>query len=67
MSHIAIYAGWYDGDVSGPFAAPKVEFMPGAFAYHLHSFSADTLRSTTQQLVRPAARQRRDLHDGLRV
>ena len=44
MSHIAIYAGWYTGDADGPFAAPKVEFMPGAFAYHLHSFSADTLR-----------------------
>ena len=47
MSQIAIYAGWYDGDVSGPFTLPKVEFMPGAFAYHLHSFSADTLRSET--------------------
>lgn len=46
MSQIAIYAGWYDGDVSGPFRLPKVEFMPGAFAYHLHSFSAETLRST---------------------
>jgi uncharacterized protein (TIGR03790 family) len=45
MSHIAIYAGWYDGDVSGPFKQPEVEFMPGAFAYHLHSFSAETIRS----------------------
>ena len=44
MSQIAIYAGWYDGNVSGPFALPKVEFMPGAFAYHLHSFSASTMR-----------------------
>jgi len=44
MSHIAVYAGWYDGNVSGPFTAPKVEFMPGAFAYHLYSFSANTLR-----------------------
>jgi uncharacterized protein (TIGR03790 family) len=46
MSQIALYAGWYDGTVSGPFARPRVEFMPGAFAYHLHSFSAHTLRST---------------------
>ena len=45
MSHIAIYAGWYDGHASGPFTLPQVEFMPGAFAYHLHSFSAETLRS----------------------
>jgi uncharacterized protein (TIGR03790 family) len=46
MSQIALYAGWYDGNVSGPFTRPQVEFMPGAFAYHLHSFSAHTLRST---------------------
>jgi len=53
MSQIAIYAGWYDGDVSGPFRLPKVEFMPGAFAYHLHSFSADTLRSTDSHWCGP--------------
>jgi uncharacterized protein (TIGR03790 family) len=53
MSQIAIYAGWYDSDVSGPFTLPKVEFMPGAFAYHLHSFSASTIRSTTQGWVGP--------------
>jgi tetratricopeptide (TPR) repeat protein len=45
LSQIAIYAGWYDGDVSGPFNRPNVEFMPGAFAYHLHSFSAESLRT----------------------
>jgi uncharacterized protein (TIGR03790 family) len=48
MSQIAIYCGWYDENVSGPFTLPKVEFMPGAFAYHLQSFSAATLRSTNQ-------------------
>ena len=53
MSHIAIYAGWYANDANGPFALPKVEFMPGAFAYHLHSFSADTLRSTTRNWCGP--------------
>ena len=53
MSQIAIYIGWYDGGVSGPFTQPTVEFMPGAFAYHLHSFSAATLRSTTQNWVGP--------------
>jgi uncharacterized protein (TIGR03790 family) len=53
MSQIAIYCGWYDGNVSGPFALPEVEFMPGAFAYHLHSFSAETLRSTTQNWCGP--------------
>jgi len=53
MSHIAIYIGWYDANASGPFAQPTVEFMPGAFAYHLHSYSAATLRSTTQNWVGP--------------
>lgn len=53
MSHIGFYAGWYDENVSGPFARPSVEFMPGAFAYHLHSFSAASLRSTNRNWVGP--------------
>ena len=53
MSQIAIYAGWYDGEVSGPFKSPKVEFMPGAFAYHLHSFSAEKLRTATEHWCGP--------------
>ena len=53
MSQIALYAGWYANNADGPFALPRVEFMPGAFAYHLHSFSAATLRSTTQNWCGP--------------
>lgn len=53
MSQIAIYMGWYREHASGPFALPKVEFMPGAFAYHLHSFSAASLRTTNAQWVGP--------------
>jgi len=53
MSQIALYAGWYDENVSGPFTRPKVEFMPGAVAYHLHSFSASTIRSATRHWVGP--------------
>jgi uncharacterized protein (TIGR03790 family) len=53
MSQIAIYIGWYSEHACGPFALPTVEFMPGAFAYHLHSFSAATLRSATQHWVGP--------------
>lgn len=53
MSQIAIYIGWYSADACGPFALPTVEFMPGAFAYHLHSTSASTLRSTTRGWVGP--------------
>jgi uncharacterized protein (TIGR03790 family) len=45
MSQIAIYIGWYTENVNGPFVRTNVEFMPGAFAYHLHSFSAANLRS----------------------
>jgi uncharacterized protein (TIGR03790 family) len=53
LSQIALYAGWYTGDADGPFTLPKVEFMPGAFAYHLHSFSAATLRSASAQWCGP--------------
>jgi len=53
MSQIALYAGWYSGNACGPFALNKVEFMPGAFAYHLHSSSAGTLRSAHQNWVGP--------------
>jgi uncharacterized protein (TIGR03790 family) len=53
MSQIALYAGWYDPEVSGPFKQPNVEFMPGAFAYHLHSFSAQRVRSATNNWVGP--------------
>ena len=51
MSQIALYLGWYDQQVSGPFTRPTVEFMPGAFAYHLYSFSAQTLRTPHQGWV----------------
>lgn len=53
MSQIAIYLGWYREHVSGPFTFPKVEFMPGAFAYHLHSYSAASLRTTNAHWAGP--------------
>jgi uncharacterized protein (TIGR03790 family) len=53
LSQIAFYAGWYSQDVCGPFTRPHVEFMPGAFAYHLHSFSACVVRSTDRFWVGP--------------
>jgi len=53
LSQIGLYAGWYDGNVSGPFAREKVEFLPGAVAYHLHSFSAHTLRSPDKNWCGP--------------
>ena len=53
LSDVAIYAGWYAGEPCGPFALPTVEFRPGAIAYHLHSFSAATVRSTGSRWVGP--------------
>ena len=53
LSQVGLYAGWYDGNASGPFARDTVEFLPGAVAYHLHSFSARTLRSTDQHWCGP--------------
>lgn len=53
MSDVAMYAGWYDTHVSGPFRLPKVDFMPGAIAYHIHSFSAKTVRSGKYHWVGP--------------
>jgi uncharacterized protein (TIGR03790 family) len=51
LSHVALYAGWYDTEVSGPFTRSQVEFMPGAFAYHLYSYSAKTIRSSSNSWV----------------
>ena len=48
-----LYFGWYSGDINGPFALPRFRFPPGAIAYHLHSFSATTLRSATQGWAGP--------------
>ena len=53
MSHVAIYIGWYEFNVAGALAQPKIEFMPGAFAYHLHSFSAQTIRDPNQRWAGP--------------
>lgn len=53
LSQIAYYAGWYTENVAGAMAAPTLEFMPGAFAYHLHSFSAASLRNTNHNWVAP--------------
>jgi uncharacterized protein (TIGR03790 family) len=53
LSQVAIYAGWWIDQVNGPFAQPKVEFMPGAIAYHLHSYGGAAIRSTNLNWVGP--------------
>ena len=50
---IAFYAGWYTGDFQGPFELPTTRFRRGAIAYHIHSFSAETVRSETKNWVGP--------------
>lgn len=42
-----LYFGWYASNLNGPFALPGFRFPPGAIAFHIHSDSAGTLRSTT--------------------
>jgi uncharacterized protein (TIGR03790 family) len=41
----ALYFGWHQPRISGPFVLPGFRFPPGAIALHIHSYSADTLRS----------------------
>jgi uncharacterized protein (TIGR03790 family) len=42
-----LYFGWHAADLDGPMALPGFRFPPGAIALHIHSFSAQTLRSAT--------------------
>ena len=53
ITDAAIYFGWYAGDVNGPFARQDFRFKSGAVAVHLHSYSANTLRSTTTNWCGP--------------
>jgi uncharacterized protein (TIGR03790 family) len=43
LTDVALYHGWYDTHVSGPFLGPRFEFRKGAVAMHLHSFSGSQL------------------------
>ena len=43
MREAALYYGWYDWNVSGPFLNQRFKFRKGAVAMHLHSFSAEQL------------------------
>lgn len=53
MDAPVLYFGWYAGAANGPFLRDGFEFPAGAVALHIHSFSADTLRSTTRGWVGP--------------
>ncbi len=49
----ALYFGWYEWNMNGPFLRPEFHFRPGAIAYHIHSFSAETLRSKEKNWAGP--------------
>lgn len=44
----ALYFGWYAGAANGPFVVPGFRFPTGAVAVHIHSYSAQSLRSDRQ-------------------
>jgi uncharacterized protein (TIGR03790 family) len=53
MPDPALYAGWYAPNCTGSFTRADFQFRPGAVAYHLHSWSAGTLRSRSEAWVGP--------------
>ncbi|MFP4261041.1 MAG: TIGR03790 family protein [Opitutales bacterium] len=53
----AIYMGWYRRHAYGPWETPGWSVPPGAIGFHLHSFSATTVRSTGSGWLGPFVRQ----------
>ncbi len=52
-NQVAIYLGWYNQDAIGPWVTSPNRFVPGAIAYHLHSFSGSTIRNEASNWVAP--------------
>lgn len=48
-----LYFGWHKWHATGPFSRKDFRIPPGALHFHLHSFSARTLRSDRQNWVGP--------------
>lgn len=53
MENAAVYFGWYDWSINGPFLNPRFRFRKGAVAAHLHSFSAQQLGNPNQNWCGP--------------
>ena len=53
MTEAALYHGWYDYSVSGPFLKPGFRFRKGAVAMHVHSFSAEQLTNPNRNWSAP--------------
>lgn len=45
LRHCAMYLGWYSEHIAGALAHGDFKFARGSVAYHIHSFSAATLRT----------------------
>lgn len=53
----AIYMGWYRPHVIGPWRQSRWEVPAGAIGFHLHSFSATTIRQPRKGWVGPLVEQ----------
>ncbi len=53
MTDCALYYGWYAGTMAGPFTQSDFQFVPGAVAVHIHSFSASTLHDENANWAGP--------------
>jgi uncharacterized protein (TIGR03790 family) len=53
VTDAAAYYGWYSENIDGPFADIFFQFVPGAVAAHLHSFSATTLHDANKGWTGP--------------
>lgn len=49
----ALYFGWWSEHVGGPFLDESVKFVPGGIGVHLHSRSAEKMRSKDLRWVGP--------------
>lgn len=53
ITDVAVYAGWYASNMTGPFLRPDFRFRRGAVAYHIHSASASSVRTQVAGWVGP--------------
>lgn len=53
MNNASLYYGWYTKNKNGPLLNPKFKFRRGAFAVHLHSFSASNIRNANSHWTGP--------------
>ena len=53
MRNCALYFGWYNEFLHGPFTQGGFKFVSGAIAVHIHSFSADSIRTAERNWCGP--------------